>query len=154
MTSKNRLRPQDGEAQVSLCDVGLEQSALAAAMLSPSQAKELIAAASPELFSITFTRDVFTAICALGPDCLDYPLLAHELERSGKHFNLGDLACLDNGVVVEIPMTKRIVRLKELHRLRELARLGERLAEMPFEIGAKSDLLIVDIEAQLEAISR
>lgn len=123
-------------------------------MLCKSQAEELIREGSLELFSISFTRDIFTAIRSLGSDSLDYPLLAHELERAGKHVSLGDLMTLDNGVVVEIPMRTRLLRLRELRRLRELAKLGERLAGAPFEIGIKASDVIAQVREQLEAISR
>jgi hypothetical protein len=157
LTDKRQQHPTETQVPVerlSLCDVVLETSALAAAMLSLVQAKELIAAAATELFSISFTRDIYEAIVSLGANCLDYPLLIDELERTGKHFNLGDLGHLEDGVVIEVPMSERLARLQELRRLRELVRIGEELATAPYEIGVKSFNLITSVREQLEAISR
>ncbi len=123
-------------------------------MWSKSQAEELIRDASVELFTTNYYRDVFLAICALGPDALDVGMLTDELDRSGKHVSPAVLGSFYDGYPVADSMTKRIMRLKRLHRLRELARLGERLASAPCEVGAEDDVLIADAAAQLEAIAR
>lgn len=137
-----------------LCNLELECGCLGAAMMVRAQAVELIRDGSPELFTISFTQDIFAAICAVGPDALDYTLLADELERNGKHIDFGALTLLDHGVVVEIPMAKRIARLRELHRLRQLCRLGEWLASAPFEYGKKSSDLIAEVRSRLEAVEK
>jgi hypothetical protein len=137
-----------------LCNEELERTALGAALWSKSQAEELIRDASVELFTTNVYRDVFTAICALGPNVLDTGLLAHELDRTGKHVAPAVLGSFYDGYPLSDSMTIRIARLCELRRLRELARLGERITESALEIGASSAVLIMDIEAVLEAIAR
>jgi hypothetical protein len=140
--------------QVSLCDVALESGTLGAALLCQSHAAELIRNGTPELFTCSFARDIFTAIRSLGADSLDYSLLAHELARNGKDVDWAALTGLDDGVVIEIAMAKRIARLRELHRLRQLARLGEWLADAPFGVGVKSCDLIAEVHERVEEISR
>jgi hypothetical protein len=138
----------------SLCNEELERTTLGAALWSKSQAEELIRGASVELFTTNNYRDVFTAICGLGPDALDVGLLADELDRTGKHVEPAVLGSFYDGYPLTDCMKIRIVRLKELYRLRELAKIAEQLSSAPFEIGVKSCDLIALVREQLEAISR
>jgi replicative DNA helicase len=137
-----------------LTDLGLEVSALGAAILSPSQAKLLIESGSVELFSINFTRDVFAAMVRLGSDSLDCALIAYEITRVGKEPDFAAIASLLDGVVVESPMSARLSRLRELHKMRSLGRLGERLTEEVFAIGATSTDLIARTRSYLGEIER
>lgn len=122
-------------------------------MLDRAQAAELVRDGSLGLFTITFTKNIFTAIVSLGAE-LDYTLLLDELQRTGKEIDWGALVRLDDGVVIEVPMAKRIGRLRELRRLRELARVGELLARAPFEYGTKSADLIAEVRSRLEGIEK
>jgi len=123
-------------------------------MLVQAQGAQLLSELCPEDFTINFTRDVFAAMQRLGAEGLgDYALLQHELARAGTNYRLDELMLLERGVVaLGSEMTKRITALRELRRLRALARLGERISDSAFEVGARSETLIAETMAQLEAI--
>jgi replicative DNA helicase len=133
----------------SLCSLSLEQGALGAALEDKLQAAELILNGRVEFFTSTTTRNIFSAMCCLGADALDVNLLHLELEREGHPVDFAALMRLDWGVVIEIPMAKRLVRLSELHRLRQLARLGERLQKAVYEPGVISNDLVAKIREWL-----
>ena len=105
-------------------------------MMSQAQGTQILKSFRSKISASNLLAMFLVAMQTLGPQGLgDYALLACELERAGKHYNVGDLNYLDFGIVATTTeMTIRITRLRELHRLRELARLGERLAEMPLKL--------------------
>jgi replicative DNA helicase len=139
---------------VPIADLVLEGGALGAAMLLPVQAEELIRDGYPSLFTTSMHRDIYHAISSLGPDQLDYTLLYDELERQGHAISFDVLVHLDDGVVTEIRMARRIERLKELHRLRQLASLGQQLSEQVYLPGACSTEIVRILHERLAELAR
>jgi replicative DNA helicase len=139
---------------VPIADPCLEGGALGAAMLVPVQAEELIRDGYPMLFTTSMHRDIYNAICSLGSDRLDYTLLYSELQRQGRRISLDVLVHLDDGVVPQIPMARRIERLKELHRLRQLASLGAQLSDQVHLPGACSTEIVRILRERLADLAR
>ena len=147
------MRASSQVIRFSLIDPALEAGALGAAMLDRTQAEELIRHAHVDLFTSSLHRAIFSAMRSLGSDSLDYTLLISEMMRLGHSISWSVIAHLDDGVVTEIPMARRIERLRELYQLRRLGRLGEHVAEYVYTPGACSSEITTRIRAVLDQIT-